>query len=333
MIGKPEELRALTHELTTSAWTLAAIGALFESKMADELREPRTVAEIAVKCTAFTPERIARCLDVLAAIGVVVEEGGRHRLADGAMPFVQPGMRPTLVGDVRSQLMQALAFLDSARGEAPVTGWRHTDRAVLQAQGDASAAFPTMFKMHIVPNLGDLGARLERDGAKFLDVGVGVASLAIAMCRTWPALAVVGLDVADAPLGVARENVARAGLADRIELRKTAVQELRDEAAFAAAWLPGVFIPKAVLPAALRRVHAALEPGGWMIFPSHAGVEPRARAVGALVTDLWGGEPLAQAEAEKLLADAGFATVRALPGPPWAPKLMVAQRAPIAESA
>ena len=47
MIRKPEELKALTHDLSMSAWTLAAIGVLFESGMADRLREPRTIAELA----------------------------------------------------------------------------------------------------------------------------------------------------------------------------------------------------------------------------------------------------------------------------------------------
>ncbi len=232
-----------------------------------------------------------------------------------------------MAGDIRSHLMQALAFLDSSSGEAPSPGWRHTDRALLQAQGDASAGLAPMFKANILPGLGDLAARLERPGARFLDVGVGVGALAIAMCRAWPELHVVGLDTFDVPLAVARENVVRASLAERIELRRIGVEELADEESFELAWLPAFFIPEAVVGQAMSRVHAALRPGGWVLLPLiGAAGDDRQRAVAALVSDLWGGPAFSVAGAESLLKEAGFSSVRTLAGPPWAPALVVGQR-------
>src|SRR5258706_71544 len=125
MISTPQELFAQIDDLATSAWTLAAISTLFESGLAEALREPRT--------------------------------------------------------------------------------------------------------------LGDLAARFEK-GARFLDVGVGVGSLSIAMCRAFPQVRAVGLDVFEVPLGIARDKVARAGLADRIELRQVAIEDLKDEEAFDLVW-------------------------------------------------------------------------------------------------
>ena len=161
----------------------------------------------------------------------------------------------------------------------------------MQAQGDASAMFAPMFKANIVASLGDLAARLERPGARFLDIGVGVASLAIAMCRAWQGLHTVGLDTFDVPLDLARRNIERAGLADRIELRRTAVEDLREEEAFDLAWMPSIFIPAPVLASAAARVRAALRPGGWMLFPigGLSGNDERARAVFALISETWGG--------------------------------------------
>jgi hypothetical protein len=52
--------------------------------------------------------------------------------------------------------------------------------------GDASAMFAPALKMNLAAGLGDLAERLDRPGGRFLDVGVGVASLSIAMCRLWP---------------------------------------------------------------------------------------------------------------------------------------------------
>jgi predicted O-methyltransferase YrrM len=48
------------------------------------------------------------------------------------------------------------------------------------------------------------------------------------MCRAFPQIRVVGVDPFDAALAIARENIAREGLAERIELRRSSVEELRD---------------------------------------------------------------------------------------------------------
>ena len=327
MITTPPEMRALTHDLTVSMWTLSAIGVLFESGLAENLREPRPLDELAAQCPGLSKAHLERCLRVAAAAGVVAFEGDRYRLADGAAPFSQEPLRATMRGDIRAQLMQALAFLDSSTGQAPVTGWRHTDRALLQAQGDASAAFPPMFKANMVAGLGDLAARLDRSGARFLDVGVGVGSLAIAMCRTWPELRAVGVDVFDVPLGIAQQNIAHAKLEGRIELRKAAIEDLRDEASFDVAWLPAFFLGAAAVKGAAARVRAALRPGGWVLLPViGAAGDERQKAVGAMVCDLWGGPALSLADAEALLKEAGFSSIRAMAGPSWAPAMVIGQR-------
>jgi SAM-dependent methyltransferase len=328
MIKTPPELRALTHELSVSVWTLGTIAALFESGVADHLREPRSVDDVAARCPGLPPSRIERCLALAASVGVVVAEGSRFRLADGVVPYLQQPMRASLQGDLRTTFLQALAFMDSAAAGHAERGWRHTNPAILQAQGDASIGVAGMLKMNLVPSLGDLGARLERPDARFLDIGVGVASLAIAMCRMYPQLHVVGLDTFDAPLAIARENVSKAGLTDRIELRLLAAEKLGDENAFDLAWLPAFFIPEEVLPQATARVAASLRPGGWLVLPTGASpaADEQRRAVFALVNDLWGGPTLTVARAESLLKDAGLREIRTIPGPPWAPALLVAQR-------
>ena len=65
-----------------------------------------------------------------------------------------------------------------------------------------------------------------------------------------------------------------------------------------------------------------------MLFPigGLAGGDERARAVFALISETWGGPALTTVEAESLLKEAGFSTVRVLAGPPAAPPLIIAQR-------
>jgi 2-polyprenyl-3-methyl-5-hydroxy-6-metoxy-1,4-benzoquinol methylase len=328
MIRTREEMRAWAHAQQVSTWAAATAGAMLESGLVEHLREPRTLPELASLCPAIDAGRLARCLDVLAASGVVVAEGETWRLAEGAAPFAGDPARGALAGEIRSSLMQAIALMDAAARADAARGWRHVDEKLLDAQGAGSGGFPGMFKSSVVPSLDDLGARLDRPGAAFLDVGVGVARLAIAMCRAWPALRVVGIDPFEAPLAIARINVARAELAERIELRRAGVEELRDEEAFDLAWLPTVFIPSDVVPHAMQRVRAALRPGGWMIVPTIGDVgSDLHRSVWALQNELWGGPVLVAADVEPIARAAGFSTVRAMPSPgPWAPSLVVARR-------
>jgi 2-polyprenyl-3-methyl-5-hydroxy-6-metoxy-1,4-benzoquinol methylase len=325
MLQKPEEVRGLTYNLAVSVWTAGAIGALFEAGLVEHLRDPVTAEDLAPRCRGLSRSQIERCLAVAAAAGVVVADGSSYRLAEGALPFVQQPMRNSLLGDLRTNLMQALALLDAARGDAPQIGWQHTERALLQSQGDASGGLVPAMKGMILPALGDLASRLERPGSRFLDVGVGVAALSIAICRAFPAIEVVGLDVREAPLAAARENVAKAGLESRIVLRQCAVQELRDEARYDLAWLPSFFVPSSVIADGISRVRAALRPGGWLLLGTDSSGNDRERAVFSLISELWGGAGLSAEGAESLLRESGFVSIRTLPGPSWAPTMIVGQ--------
>src|SRR6266446_2589048 len=59
-----------------------------------------------------------------------------------------------------------------------------------------------------------------------LDVGTGTAQIPIAFCRIAPAARIVAVDAAESMLAVGRDNVARAGLADRLELKLADAKKL-----------------------------------------------------------------------------------------------------------
>ena len=142
----------------------------------------------------------------------------------------------------------------------------------------------------------------------------------------WPELQVVGIDPHEVPLALAKDNVARAGLGARIELRHQPIEKLADEAAYDLVWLPCFFVPSGVVPDALARVRAALRPGGWMVFATFGGGTGKVAAISGLLADLWGGPLLTSAEVEAQLSRAGFENVKLLPGPPGG-SFAVAQRA------
>jgi SAM-dependent methyltransferase len=151
-----------------------------------------------------------------------------------------------------------------------------------------------------------LNAALSAPGAVALDVGAGVAALSVALCRGWPGLRVVGLEPWPFALRHARETVR--GFEDRIELREQRVEDMTDTEAFDVAWLATPFISPSVIPLALERAHAALKPGGHVIYGLYAGPpDPLSQRLVELRTTRSGGAVLSEAEACALLAAAGFA--------------------------
>lgn len=326
MISTPQQFSVLIDELASSTWTLAAIAVLFDSGLADALAEPRSLAELCERCPALPRTRIERCLEVAVLRGVVGLEDGRYRLAPGVLPSLEPGPRAVLRGDYRSYLLQPAAYLRAAIEGEMDSRWRHTDPVILQAQGDGSSMFASVLREKLIHALGDLAARFERPGARFLDVGSGVGALSIAMCQTFPHVRAVGLDPYDAPLALARENVARANLGDRIELRQIPVQDLRDEAAFDLVWLPTFFLgDTATVERAIERIRIALRPGGWVLTPTlNPAAGEAVRAVWSLIMESWGGPILYAPEAETRLQHAGLAA-KVLPGPSFT-SLVVARR-------
>lgn len=280
--------------------------------------------------------------EALAAVGA----GLRRRIEPGP---IEPALAASLDGvldalDVRDLLdalgdddvASLLALVEGSLAQAadlvgrPRPGWDHADRGILLAQGNTSALLAGVFHRSVVPALGaDLAAQLEAGGS-FLDVGVGVGALAIAMCRRWPELTAVGVDPWRPALELAREHVAAAGLGDRIELRQVTAQELADAGVHDLAWVPTFFVSAAVLPLALARVHAALRPGGGAILGLYTRPDdPLTAAVADLRTVRQGGARVTAPELATLMADAGFAGVETLADPDGrAPLVFVVGRRP-----
>lgn len=154
MIKTPIDMRLFTQDLTSSVWTLGAIGALLESGLVELMREPRSLEELTTLCPTFSKGLIERCLASAAAAGVVTVNNGCYLLVEGAAPFSNQPFRSALQGDIRSTLIQSLLLLDAAAGKSSGAGWQYTDPVLLQAQGNSSALFPPMFKMNIAPGPG-----------------------------------------------------------------------------------------------------------------------------------------------------------------------------------
>lgn len=239
-----------------------------------------------------------------------------------ATPLADAGTAP-VVGLARTFLRQGAELVENPGRSG---AWDQVDVPLLQAIGRLSMGIADAVKA-AEPILDGLGAALAATGARFLDVGTGTGWLAIAVATAYPAVDVVGIDIFDPALDLARKNVADAGLSDRITLQRQDATALTDDAAYDAIWLPLPFLPRAVVPAVVAASARGLKPGGWLLPGTFAGPPDR---LSQLLTDLRtvrsGGYPWTPAEITAVLSDAGLAEAQELPRTWPAPVRLYAAR-------
>ncbi len=297
MVGM-DRFRDTVTRFGASANALAAIGAALDARMSGVALDPAVRPHI---------DGVLSALDLEAALGSMSE-------AD---------IRP-LLGQLRVfALTNRELLFSTTRG----FGWSHEDPAILEAAGDVSSGFAARLKTAIAPALDGLEDRLSAPDAAFLEIGVGIGVVATEIAALWPSLRIVGIDPLTQALSIARQRIEAARLGNRVELRLQAGEDLTDAEAFDLGWLPSVFISNQVISVVLDRVHAALRPGGWLLFPMMRPVgDPLADALTGLRIAMFGGYNATQNEAETLLRGHGFVDVRTLPAPPNALTCLVAGR-------
>jgi predicted O-methyltransferase YrrM len=290
-----QDVQATIQAWDTAAWSLAAL--------ALAARED------------CPPELAVAARELLAAAGLTGASG----------PLPGPG-----TSGPGQAAAQASAALDQAAALAGGRGYHWGDQSdgALLAHGRAGAQAAAEMARFMLPMMGDLAGRVAAPGARMLDIGTGTGALAVAFAQLFPQLSVLGIDVLDRALDLARQGIAAAGVAARVGVRKQDVAGFTDDGGgFDVAWLPAPFIPQPALHAGLPRVAAALRPGGWLI-AGHGkfGGNPAEDALTRLKTIAYGGTPLDDATAGRLLQQAGLASVRTIPTPAGAPAITIGQK-------
>lgn len=283
---------------------------------------PRTLGQLAAE-TGLPGDRLARFLQGAAALDLVEirNDGGYALGALGAALNGNAGLERLILHHdaLYRDLDDPLALLEgSAQCRRLHDYWPYAGRdrpcaAAVDAVADYSAtmaASQAMIATRVVEDPAFAGAR------RLLDIGGGDGTFAIAAARRWPQLSVT---VADLPAvaALATENIARAGLGDRIHA--TGIDFLSEPlpSGFDCATLVRVLHDHDDRPAAdlLRSARRALEPGGALLV-----VEPMAgkSAAGRLVDAYFSiyllamgqGRPRSARELRGLLRAAGFVRMR-----------------------
>jgi Methyltransferase domain len=300
MVATAGEAGILVHRLQQGVWQLAALAVALRDEPARD------------------PEQKRQAQRVLVELGLMSETSAGMAPSAGLAELIGGG-RTDLAAELAANILQSAGMLSGA------AAWASQSDEALLAQGRASAQGVASFTRFGLPAMAGLKDLFDGESPRMLDVGVGVASLAVEYCRTFPKLRVVGLDVLPRALELARLTVAEAGLADRIELRYQDVANLEDDQAYALAWLPAPFVPRPAFDAGLPRIAKALVPGGWLMM-AHGKVhdDPLENALNQFRATVYGGTTLD--DAPGLLRGVGLEQVLTFPTPQGAPAITVGRR-------
>jgi precorrin-6B methylase 2 len=285
------------RQLLDAVWTASALAHCIDSGLDRELTgdEP------------FVPLLLQAGLLERTASGYTL--AGRDALS---------GSQASLVANIQSTLGQAYAIAAGRHG------WSTNDEDVLTAQGIASAAGGVGMATGI-QTIPELKAAFA-DGGVLLDVGVGVAGLACAVCEALPSARVIGLDVLPQALKLAQQRVDAKGLGHRVELRQVAIEDFTERAVADLAHMSPVFIPLSVVQAGMRRIRDALRPGGWLVLSGIVSEGPDGAATRWMAHNA-GGSALTDADVGRLAAQTGFGEPVVPDTPPGSPRVLLLRRA------
>jgi 2-polyprenyl-3-methyl-5-hydroxy-6-metoxy-1,4-benzoquinol methylase len=316
----------LIFETLTAFQRSAALRAAIELDLFRAIGEgPGDVASLARQCGAS--ERGIRILcDYMVVLGLLAKDGNRYAHTPTSAVFLDSRSRSSIASAARFLGHPALAEPFTRLTEAVRNG-----RTVLPGDGSVEADNPVWvdFAHGMAPLMGLVAgplAALVLDGlsgpVRVLDLAAGHGLFGIEVAKINPEAQITAVDWA-AVLDVARANARNAGVENRYHLLSGSAFEVEYGGPYDIALLTNFLhhFDPATCVSLLRKVHAALRPGGRAatleFVPNEDRVSPPAAAAFSLVmlANTVAGDAYTFSELEKMYHEAGFSGVTAHPIP------------------
>ena len=280
---------------------------LFEA-MGDRVR---TAVELAAD-RGLDPRAVERVLLALAGTGVVsVEDGGFRLRPDPVATLLPggPGTQAVMFNHQHGMLTRWARLADVLRTGRPV-----------EREPDPDHERDYILGMENVSRraVGEVAAMLDLSGRRrLLDVGGGPATASLAFARRFPDLECTVFD-RPGPAAIAREQIAAAGMGDRVDVVEGDILVAGPAGEYDAAYVSNLIHEYAPEQTAtlFARVRDALAPGGVMavkdffLEPCRTRPTRAARFSVNMLVCTSAGRCYTWDETEALLADAGFGDFR-----------------------
>ncbi|MCC8471923.1 class I SAM-dependent methyltransferase [Xanthomonas phaseoli] len=263
-------------------------------------------------------QELAKSARILALVGASIKLRSNDSVDSAIRAQIEEGARMALgealdVAD-EEQLAFALTMIEMALSEAmelfrnPDRGsnWEVVDVPALQAAGRASKSVFTR-----IQSIAETRPRMRKTfSGTFLDVGTGVAGIALEAARTCSDIRVDGIDIWEPALELARQNVAESPYANRVSVRNLDVSMLEEEKRYSLAWLPTMFLKRPIVEAALDRIARASVADAYLVAALYSRPnDPFLALMASLRTLRSGGEISDPAEIRAMMEARGYVDV------------------------
>ena len=296
-----------------------------------------TAATIAAK-TGAAEKGVRVLCDYMTIQGFLIKENGRYALTQESAVFLDrksPACLASMVGFLGGEeLRDNFEFLTQAVRKGGSVWSEGSDNT--KPNDEFWVAFARSMAPLTVPSaefIGGLIRAQEGQPMKVLDIAAGHGMYGISIARKNPKAEVAALDWPNV-LQVAQENAKKFGVADRYSVRPGSAFEAEMGTGYDYALLTNIFhhFDTAGCETLMRRVHAALKPGGKAItlefVPNDDRVSPPTAAAFSLImlanTDA--GDAYTFSEYEKMFRNAGFAKSALHPVPDMPQQVIVSEK-------
>ncbi len=331
---------ALVFDLLMAHERSAALCAAIELDLFRAVGEgPGDVASLARRCSAS--ERGIRILcDYLTIIGLLVKDPVGYRHTPTSAAFLDP-RSPACVASI-SRFLSVPAMREPFAHLADVV---RSGRTTLSGDGSVEAENPIWveFAHSMAPMMAPMTAPLGAivldslsGPLKVLDIAAGHGLFGIEVARQNPHAGIVAQDWAPV-LEVARANAARAGVADRFATLPGSAFEVEYGGPYDIVLLTNFLhhFDRPTCVGLLRKVHAALRPGGRVaaleFVPNEDRVSPPMAAGFALtmLASTPAGDAYTFREYESMYREVGFERIAAHPVPTGPHTVVLGERASV----
>lgn len=272
--------------------------------------------------------------DFLTMMGFLVKQGADYTLTPDSAAFLDR-RSPAYMGTMANFLMnpQVAGMLEDITAVIRHGGALPSDHGALEPEHPMWVEFArSMAPLMQMP--ADMIAKIfaGSNPVKVLDISAGHGVFGIAFARHNPKAKVVGLDWANV-LEVAKENAAKAGVADRYSTIAGSAFDVDLGSGYDIVLIPNFLhhFDPATNEKLLRKVHAALAPGGIAVtpdfIPNEDRVSPQRDAMFSMqMLGTPAGDAYTFSELDKMFHNAGFARSEMRELAPFPQRLVVSYK-------
>src|ERR1700691_870081 len=293
----------------------------------------KSLSAIAARIKASEKGTRVLC-DFLTMLGFLVKQGGEYSLTPDSAAFLNRHS-PAYMGTLANFLMspKITGMLEDITGVIRHGGALPSDDGVLEPDHAIWVEFArSMAPMMQMPAQSIAQMFAGSKPIKVLDISAGHGLYGIAFAKHNPSAKVVGLDWANV-LEVAKENASKAGVADRYSTIAGSAFDVDFGWGYDIILIPNFLhhFDAATNEKLLRKVHAALAPGGIAVtpdfIPNEDRISPQRDAMFSLqMLSTPAGDAYTFSELEKMFRNAGFARNEMRELAPVAQRLVVSYK-------